>query len=100
MHIKDDSIDVKQGCGLFSSYAPVSVLPASSTTIDILILSIGKENMKKQKQSSDTMTTGTLLALTGSACKRVVSERKKQSKQRRKEIVMGCVVHRNCFTIL
>jgi hypothetical protein len=43
----DDSIDGKQGCGLFSSYASVSVLHASSMNVNIYILRIKDEEMKK-----------------------------------------------------
>jgi len=35
-HINDDDrVDVKQGCGLFFSYGPVSVLHASSMSVNI-----------------------------------------------------------------
>jgi hypothetical protein len=68
--------------------------------VDTLILTIEKEKMKKQKQTNDKMTRGTLLALVGSACKRVVNEKKKQSRQDRKLIVMGCLVRRTCLTLL
>jgi hypothetical protein len=42
-HIDDDNdgIDGKQGCGLFSFYASVSVLHASSISVNIYLLRIG-----------------------------------------------------------
>ncbi len=57
MHINDGGLDVKQGCGLFSFYAPVSVLHASSMSVNIYMLRIEEEGPKKQEQTSNAMAT-------------------------------------------
>jgi len=50
-HIDDDDgedqVDVEQGCGLFSSYALVSVLHASSMSVNIYMLRVEEEGPKK-----------------------------------------------------
>jgi len=49
-HINDDDkVDVKQGCGFFSSCALVSVLHVSSMSVNIYMLRIGEEGPKKQE---------------------------------------------------
>ena len=51
MHIDDDGNgDVEQGCGFFSSYVSVSVLHASSMSVNIHMLRIDEEEKKKKKR--------------------------------------------------
>jgi hypothetical protein len=66
MHIDDDG-DVEQGCGFFSSYVLVSVLHASSMSVNIYMLRTEEEGPK----TSDAITTGILVALMGCTCKRI-----------------------------
>jgi hypothetical protein len=71
-HINDDGgVDVKQGCGLFSSYASVSVFHASSMSVNIYMLRIREEGPKKQESTGDIMTTCILTVLVGCVCKRM-----------------------------
>ena len=62
------AVVVEQGCGFFSSYVSVSVLHASSMSVNIHMLRIEEEEDEGPK-TSDAMTTGILVALIGCTCK-------------------------------
>lgn len=71
-HTNDDGgVDVKQGCGLFSSYTSVSVFHASSMSVNIYMLRIREEGPKKQESTGNVMTTDILTVLVGCVCKRM-----------------------------
>ena len=51
MHVNDDRIDSKQGCGLFFffSYASVSVLHESSMSVNIFASNRAKKRQKERE---------------------------------------------------
>ena len=52
MHVNDDRIDSKQGCGLFFfiSYASVSVLHESSMSVNIFASNRAKKRQKERER--------------------------------------------------